>query len=76
LIGPTHPRPLDDPYFSGGYSTRRHGSLADSELVSGVQIEHHFDGLRDTEENRRVYAGQLARAIRGFMLEHIGYFEP
>jgi hypothetical protein len=76
LIGPTHPRPLDDPYSSGGYSTRRHGSLADSELVSGVQIEHHFDGLRDTEENRRVYAGQLARAIRGFMLEHIGYFEP
>jgi hypothetical protein len=76
LPSPAYPRPLDDPYFTGGYSTRRHGSLEDSELVSGIQIEHHFDGLRDTDDNRRDYADRLARAIRLFMLEHIGHFEP
>jgi hypothetical protein len=76
IPSPTYPSPGDEPYFTGGYSTRRHGSLADSELVSGIQIEHHFDGIRDTDENRRAYAAILARAIRAYMLEHIGFFEP
>lgn len=75
LPSPSDPSPGSDPYFSGGYSTRRHGSLADTELVSGIQIEHHYSGIRDTEENRRTYATALAEAIRSFMLEHIGHFE-
>lgn len=73
---PANPSPNGAPYFSGGYSTREHGSLSDGELVSGIQIEHHFPGLRDTDANRRVYAEKLARVIRDYMLEHIGYFEP
>ena len=73
---PTSPMIGEDPYFTGGYSTLRHGSNLDAELVSGIQLEHHFDGLRDTDENRRAYAAILARVIRDFMLEHIGYFEP
>lgn len=72
---PSDPAPGSDPYFSGGYSTRRHGSMADTELVSGIQIEHHYAGVRDTDANRRAYAAALAEAIRDFMLEHIGYFE-
>ena len=66
----------DDPYFTGGYSTQRHGSMTDAELISGIQLEHHYDGIRDTDENRRAYAEILARVIRDYMLEHIGYFEP
>jgi hypothetical protein len=73
---PSSPMIGEDPYFTGGYSTLRHGSNADSELVSGIQLEHHFDGLRDTDANRRAYAAILARVIRDFMLEHVGYFEP
>lgn len=73
---PSDPSPGADPYFSGGYSTRRHGSIGDGEVVSGVQLEHHFPGLRDTDENRRAYAVDLATAVRLFMLEHIGFFEP
>lgn len=73
---PTTPGPGSEPYFSGGYNTLRHGSLGDSELISGIQIEHQFPGLRDTDENRRDYAARLAVVIRDFMLEHIGYFEP
>lgn len=73
---PAIPGPGTDPYFSGGYSTVRHGSLADTELVSGIQIEHHYPGLRNSDANRRAYAALLAEAVRTFMLEHIGYFEP
>lgn len=76
LPSPDHPRPGSDPYYSGGYNTRRHGSLDDSEMVSGIQLEHHYPGLRDTDANRRVYAAKLAVAIRSFMLEHFGFFEP
>ena len=73
---PGQPSPGSDPYFSGGYNTRRHGSLDDTELVSGIQLEHHYRGIRDTEENRLIYADRLAVVIRLFMLEHFGYFEP
>lgn len=73
---PGDPRPGTDPYFSGGYSTRRHGSIMDTELVSGIQIEHHYRDIRDSDANRRAYAARFARAIRAFMLEHIGRFEP
>ncbi len=68
--------PGSDAYFTGGYNTREHGARSDGEVISGVQIEHHFSGLRDTSGNRRVYAAQLARSIRAFMLEHYGFFSP
>lgn len=68
--------PNGAPYYSDGYSTRQHGSRDAGQVISAIQIEHHFPGLRDTNENRQAYAERLARAIRGYMLEHIGYFEP
>ncbi len=76
IPSPTYPSPGSDPYFTGGYSTRRHGSMGDTELISGIQIEHHLEGIRDTPANRAAYAEIVARVIRDFMLEHIGYFEP
>ena len=76
IPSPASPMIGEDPYFTGGYSTRRHGSFRDAELVSGIQIEHHYEGIRDTDENRRAYAAILARVLRDYMLEHIGYFEP
>lgn len=67
---PSDPSPGDDPYFSGGYSTRRHGSLADGGVVDAIQIEHHRRGLRDTAANRRAYADRLAETIVQFLTEH------
>ncbi len=72
---PVAPGPGDAPYFRGGYNTRRHGSLSDSEVIDGVQIEHHYRGVRDTDENRAAYAAKAAMVIRTFMLEHYGFFE-
>ena len=72
---PSAPGPGDAPYFRGGYNTRQHGSADDAEVVSGIQIEHHYGGIRDTDANRRAYAAVAARVIRAFMLEHYGFFE-
>ena len=72
---PAAPGPGDDPYFRGGYNTRRHGSLDDSEVIDGVQIEHHYQGVRDSEDNRKAYGAKAAIVIRKFMLQHYGFFE-
>lgn len=71
---PSDPSPGSDDYFSGGYNTQQHGSQADGSFVSGIQIEHQFPGIRDTDGNRRAYAERLARVIRDYMLEHYGFF--
>ena len=73
---PSDPSPGTDPYWRGGYSTRIHGSVIDGEVVSGVQIEHHWDQLRDTAASREAYARRLAQALGNFMLAHYGFFEP
>lgn len=65
------PSPGADPYFSGGYNTRRHGSLNGGD-IDGIQIEHHYDGIRDTDTNRRAYAEVLASVIVVYLAEHRG----
>lgn len=67
----TQPNPLQDPYFNGGYNTVRHGSR-DGGHVSGIQIEHHFPGLRDTAENRERYAEALADALLAYFSANFG----
>ncbi len=69
---PLIPDPHGEPFFSGGYSTRRHGSL-DGGVIDGVQIELHRPGIRDTDENRRRFAGALARSLRFFLETHYGF---
>lgn len=73
---PHAPGPGNSPYWRGGYNTRVHGSVDEGEVISGIQLEHHYVGVRDTSENRRIYAEKVARVIREFMLEHFGFFEP
>lgn len=70
---PTDPRPGTDKYFSGGYNTNRHGSRHGG-TVSGIQIELHYRGIRDTDENRRAFGTGLAAAVEGYMVSHWGFF--
>lgn len=65
------PDPGSDPYFTGGYDTRRHGSRSGGP-IDGIQIEHHRVGLRDTEANRAAYAAILAEVLEVYMAEHYG----
>lgn len=67
--GSTQPDPGNEPYFSGGYNTRRHGSR-DGGPISAVQIEAPLPGVRDTPENRSAFASATARILESFMSEH------
>jgi len=72
---PDFPFPSDedgDPrdYFNGGYSTWRHSSRL-GRNVSGLQIEHVWDGVRDSEENRAAYADAVAAILPVFFAEHL-----
>jgi hypothetical protein len=71
---PEDPSPGSDPYFTGGYATRRHGSRMAGHVVSGIQLELHRSGIRDTEDARRTFGRSLARATALFMHEHFGFF--
>lgn len=63
---PAMPSPGADPYFTGGYSTARHGGR-NGGPVNGVQIEANFAGVRDTEANRLLFAAAAARVLAGFL---------
>ena len=67
--GPTTPSPGSDPYFEGGYITRRHGS-ADGGPVSAVQLELPSPGVRDTPASQAHFAAVLADALAAFFAAH------
>jgi hypothetical protein len=61
----SQPNPGEDPFFSGGYNTGRHGSR-DGGTVSGVQIECNYTGVRDNGANRQAFAEALAEVLTSF----------
>lgn len=63
------PHPGAEPYFTGGYSTARHGSR-DGGTVSGIQIEAQWMGLRDEQTNRLVFATSLTEALQSYFATH------
>lgn len=66
---PATPAPGSDPYFSGGYSVQRHSSPQGG-TISGVQIECHYQGVRDTAANRAAFAAALADALSVYLKLH------
>jgi hypothetical protein len=64
---PTQPDPGLAPYFSGGYSTWRHGSGPEQAIV-GMQVEANLEGVRDTAANRRRFADALVDALLEFAM--------
>jgi hypothetical protein len=58
-------------YFNGGYNTVEHGCRAGGNIC-GVQIEHHFAGVRDSETNRNKYAVALAGVYTTFLSQNFG----
>lgn len=66
----TDPFPLvGDPYFSGGYNTRRHGSR-DSTTINAIQIECNRD-IRFEESKRLEFAESV---IEGFIGLYSGFY--
>lgn len=72
---PSDPGPGRADYFTGGYSTFRHGS-AFRGTISAIQIEHPRQGVRDDPADRRAYARHLAEALLTFMEAHYAFGLP
>ncbi len=65
---PAHPDPDGGHYFSGGYSTRRHGSKSGG-TIDGVQLELPRRLRMDTK-NRERLCRDLATVLVGFLEDH------
>ncbi len=68
---PQHPGPGGQGYFSGGYNTRRHGSVDGSNNVDAIQIES--SNVQRSEKMRAAYARALAKSLKSFMDEHYSW---
>jgi hypothetical protein len=68
---PAEPDPGGAPYYSGGYSTARHGSR-DGGSVSAIQVEANWEGVRDTQVGVRVFADSLASALLAYFEVYFG----
>jgi len=67
---PALPSPGLDPYFGGGYITRRHGSM-DGGSASAIQVETPYAGVRDTPAARERFAAALAGALVTYAATHL-----
>lgn len=64
--GPAHPFPkVDEPYFSGGYNTTRHGSSTGG-TIDGIQIELD-EMIRSDPKKREQLAIDLASVLLDFL---------
>jgi hypothetical protein len=64
----TWPDPAGNPFFSGGYNTRRHG-CRDGGSLCGYQLELNWQGVRDTAGARAGFAAAHARVMEAFFRE-------
>ena len=66
----TDPFPIGtEPYFNGGYNTERYGSKLGG-LIDGIQIECNWEGVRNTEANRMIFANATAKVLRKYLETH------
>ena len=70
---PAIPAPhTDEEYFDGGFNTARNGSRAGGP-VDAIQLETHFEGVRDSAASRAHFADALAAALEQFLDRHYGW---
>ncbi len=68
IPSPRHPAPNGRGYFSGGYNTRRHGSMDGTSRVDAIQIESSNE--QRSEGVRPAYARALAKSLKSFLDEY------
>jgi hypothetical protein len=70
--GSQDPAPLaGEEYFTGGYNVGRWG-CGGGGLLCGVQIESHFEGVRDTAATRAAFAAALVRVYASYLRQNFG----
>ncbi len=60
-------------YFSGGYITRTHTSYAFNNNIAGVQMELNYTGIRDSGQNRELFAQHFSKVLLDYLKVHFGY---
>ncbi|MFN3755337.1 MAG: hypothetical protein ACK4RM_00125 [Flavobacterium sp.] len=63
---------LSSNYFSGGYILANHSCYSENNNINGLQMELHFSGLRDTTNNRELFALNFSNVIKDYLLTHKG----
>ena len=58
-----------EPYFNGGYNTNRYGTLNGGD-IDAIQIECHYDGLRDNTANIGRFTDSLAVNLVNYLQHH------
>ena len=66
---PAAPGPGNAEYFNGGYNTDRYGSRRGGP-ISGVQIESHFMGVRDSQASWERFAAALVDVMTEYLTRH------
>ena len=69
LPSPEFKKPVGEKYFSGGYDTEIHAGT-EKYNFSGFQIETHWTGLRDNDENMQKFVKDFVLSIIEFMKLH------
>ena len=64
-LGDPYPQ-KGEPYFNGGYNTRRYTS-SDYPKVFDMQMETNFQGVRDSEENRKKFSKAFAQSVTSYL---------
>jgi N-formylglutamate amidohydrolase len=59
----------DEPYFNGGYNTNRY-CRTEQNVLSGVQIETNYTGIRDNAANIAKFADSLAVTLLQYLRWH------
>lgn len=75
LRAPRDPQPGDGPFFSGGYTVRRHAG-GPTPKVDGLQIECPRNGIRLTAADRTRFAAIAAEVLTLFIEAHYPYRFP
>lgn len=63
---------IDSNYFSGGYIVANHTCYQEELTTNGVQVELNFDGIRDNESNRVLFAERFANVLLDYLNIHRG----
>ncbi len=69
---PSDVRPSPDttePFFEGGFNTYHHTSRLGGS-IDGVQIECHFNGVRNNSANRAMFADSLSVVMLQYLRQH------
>ncbi len=65
----TSPGPQGSRFFSGGYNTRRHGSV-EGGTISAIQLEMQKPGIRDNKTQLSVFAQEITTVLEQYFKIH------